>query len=219
MKKKLISIAAGIAALLSVQSASAYFDASALEGWYIGTSGSGSWHGDTELGNDNACVSHDFGYGFNFALGYELCDWNMRVEAEYVWRHWSNDRFKNASSEFTSDSGHLREYAFMGNLLYDMELSDPFGMYIGAGLGLGNSRLELNNSDGAIRDTADDWVFAWQLMAGMVWDLNECWDLTLGYRFLALGKPSLPTSVNGVCADVDNMPYSNNIDLGLRFKF
>lgn len=228
MKTKFLTLITCVVGFFGLQSASAHMNMSAMDGWYLGASGSGSWHRDTNLGKDKACVSHDFGFGFNAAIGYILCDWSMRVEGEFLWHRWGNDKFKPETGDTVKDSGHIRRYAFMGNLIYDMELNDPVSLYVGGGVGYGNTRLELDHKIGAnaYRSTKNDWTFAWQIKAGLIYSINECWDLTAGYRFFAMSKPELPVSSAVTTADatikkakVDDMPYSNHIDLGLRFKF
>jgi hypothetical protein len=56
-------------------------------------------------------------------------------------------------------------------------------------------------------------------MSGFVFDIDPCWALTLNYSWINLLKPEAPTKHTAAKKTLRKAPFSNNVDLGLRFKF
>jgi len=217
MKKKFLALAATkLLILVSAQTLSA--DICAVQGWYAAASGSVSWHNHTRLSNF-ATIRHKTGYGGNVSLGF-LFDSVWRLELEGVFRFFDNDHVHNAVTTFTKiNNGHLREIAGLINLLYDIPVCDCLDLYLGAGAGLGQSHLRQIDRTSPPFSETDDLKFAWQFLAGFALDLNDCWALTLGYRYFSTTKPRYNRRVDGHNVRVLKTPYSNNVDLGLRYKF
>lgn len=212
MKKKFLAIALAGLTLIALQSASA--NCCCMESWYTELAAGGSWHRDSSLGN-GANLEVNTGYEINFSIGYKVECWRLALQAH--WERYNNNDY-TLDGTTVNDDGHLSTLALMLNLFYDIPVSDCLVWYLGAGAGVGVHRLALNNTI-AGSPAKEDTQFAWQLMTGFVYDLNPCWAVTLNYSWLSLLKPNGPTTNLAGSQDLRQAPYSNNVDLGLRFKF
>lgn len=221
MKNKLWALAAAGLIFLGQQTVlfGNYYNGSCSEacmnGWYAGASGSVSWHNDIHGGNFSK-IETKTGYGGNLAIGYLVEMWRLELEGSL--RFYKNKNFALVNGPSINDSGHLRDLALCLNLKYDIPFSSCFGAYLGAGAGIGQVRLELDNN--ILGDvTSESTKFVYQFMGGFVYDINSCWAITLGYCYFAMAKPCLITTTNQKHLKLRKIPFSNNVDLGLRFKF
>lgn len=216
MKKKILALAAAGLALFGIQTISA--DICAVNGWYVAASGSVSWHNKTILSNF-ADVRHKTGYGGNASIGF-LFDSVWRLELEGVFRFYDNNSVHNRITTFTKNNhGHLREIAGIVNLIYDIPISNCLDLYMGAGAGLGQSHLRQVDQSSPPFGESDNLKFAYQFLGGLALDLNYCWALTLGYRYFSMARPNFNKRVEGHSVRALKKPYSNNVDLGLRYRF
>jgi opacity protein-like surface antigen len=158
------------------------------EGFYIsGAAGIGFPSAEIE-GYD---IDLDSGLVLNGALGYNFG--SARVEAAIGYQ--SHD-FSDSDDE---DGSIL---TVMGNAYYDFDAGSGVKPYIMGGLGIASV-------DSSVTD--DETVFAWQVGAGLGFEIAECTTLDLGYRYL---KPS-DLDVYGYNVEIE----SHNITLGLRYQF
>lgn len=216
MKKKILALAAVGLALFGVQTLSA--DICAVQGWYMGASGSVGWHNNTRLSNF-ATVRHKTGYGGNVSIGF-LFDSVWRLELEGVFRFFDNESVHNSVTTFTKiNNGHLRQIAGLVNLVYDIPICNCLDLYLGAGIGLGQTHLKQIDRTSPIFSETDSLKFAYQFLSGFALDINSCWALTLGYRYFSMVKPNFNRRIDGHHVRVTKTPYSNNVDLGVRYKF
>ncbi|RXK87707.1 porin family protein [Chlorobaculum sp. 24CR] len=156
------------------------------EGMYIsGAAGIGfaSLDSGQNIFNDDL----DSGLVLNGALGYNFG--SARLEAAVGYQ--SHDL-----SNYDEDVSLL---TVMANAYYDFDAGSGVKPYVMAGAGIANA------------DSSDDdseTVFAWQVGAGLGFEVAECTTLDLGYRYL---KPN----------DFDNNVKfeSHNVTLGLRYQF
>lgn len=217
MKNKILAIVAAGVTLLGIHTASAHSFGCCdpcNEGWYAAASGSISWHNDTSL-HGGETVGHDVGWGGIISAGYIVECW--RLEAQYGFHCYDNKCFTNSTVDI-NDKGDTHIHSLMGNLFYDIPFCDCFSAYLGGGLGWAYRELEINNTEGCVKDSHTN--FAWQLMAGFAYDISECWAITIGYRYFSTVKPDLKTIASPTCAfKIRKAPHSNNIDLGARFRF
>lgn len=144
-------------------------------------------------------MSTNPGFGFMAAIGNGFD--NLRAEVEVAYR--SNDLDKVYS---TPSSGKITSLSGMGNLLFDLDLSESVRPFLGAGMGLANLDTNDNNLN-----NANDLVFAYQIIAGLGLPLSHVTTLDLQYRYFATTNPDF---------DGKEVEYqSNNFFAGLRFDF
>ena len=117
----------------------------------------------------------------------------------------------------------------MANVWFDFNPGSPWSPFVGGGLGV--ARISLN--DVAITSLTllgvpiplaspvpladdDDWVFAYQVGAGIGYEVTPTTTISLGYRFFATADPDF-TGVDGTPFDAEYR--SHNIEIGLRISF
>ena len=89
----------------------------------------------------------------------------------------------------------VEHWALLANVLYDIPMDGAFRPYVGAGVGLGNTTLELGDDD------AEDRGLAWQLRAGATFGSSETMMWDIGYRYLNLADFEL-SEVGASCEAV-----------------
>lgn len=215
MKKLLLTLALSYLTLISAKTAYADYG---MDGWYLSGSGAFSWHNDITTGDvPGELLDLKLGYGANAAIGYLIEEW--RLEFEGVYRFYKNDTL-SVSSVTTDDRGKLQNIAVLLNLLYELPLSDVISIYGGAGIGISYIRLKLNSPELSIQIADHDTVLAWQILSGVAFNITDCLAVTVGYRLFENSKPTLKTkSITSSSQKFNNVPYSNNLDLGMRFRF
>ncbi len=150
-------------------------------------------------------VSYQTGYVVAGSLGYFFQD-GLHIEAEYAYRRNSISTIY-FFGQGSSNNGYFQTSSCMGNLLWDLPLSNwgcsfwNIRPFIGAGVGCdfqhmhaSNSRINFNQS----------WThFSWQVMTGLVFPIFRNTELTLEYKFHQGGS-----HFNNQC-----------VGLGLIYKF
>ncbi len=105
------------------------------------------------------------------------------------------------------------------NLMFNLIARYPEGKihpYIGAGLGWSWGALKASGSVGGITGAVDesDNAFAWQILAGVNFEITPQWSADLGYRYF-----SSKYTFNVVGEDVDFTAKSHMILIGVNFHF
>ncbi len=200
-------------------------------------------------GGSDGGVSHksrkdDDTWGGAIAIGYDferMLDLPMRGEIEYAF--FGNVDGKTSKSFGGGDiegRGSLKNkmdiQTLFFNAYFDFKNDYPVTPYVGAGLGigfvdskstgdieytLGDARYSGSSSTGYKLNTN----FAWNVGAGVAWELTDTFALDLGYRFAGLGKvKSRSSSYEGIDetvpykSKVTNL-YMHQVLLGLRMTF
>ena len=83
-----------------------------------------------------------------------------------------------------SDLDHFRLYkhSVMANAYFDYLTCTPWTPYVGAGIG--SAYLKADDGEQA----KSVYNLAWQVMAGLTYDINSHWTLDAGYRYADLGR-------------------------------
>ncbi|MEI9889141.1 MAG: P44/Msp2 family outer membrane protein [Rhizomicrobium sp.] len=149
------------------------------------------------------------------ALGY-----GFRVEGELLYRHFTLDSLYAAGAPLPGRGGYTQIAAPMANVFWDPPIPEfivrPF-----LGAGFGGAYVDSHLRSGTTQlFSADNWHFAYQLMAGVTLPLTQSSRLTGMYRYFRVQDASYTCTVPGVppvvaaCkADLTNQ----SIDLGLEF--
>ena len=101
----------------------------------------------------------------------------------------------------------------MGNGYIDFPMPSPFRPYLGAGLGFAIVDLEADNFGLTANDS--DLVAAFQLMAGIGYEISPKATLTFGYRYFTTSDPSF----NAAFGAFDTEFTSHDFLFGARFRF
>jgi opacity protein-like surface antigen len=153
------------------------------------------------------------------ALGYGLAlgpgGGRLRLEANASWRENDIDGLDADGLDIEAD-GELGVLVGLANAYYDFDLGLPLRPYLGGGVGA--ARVSVDTDTGGLLDVDDEgWAFAWNLAAGLGYELGGGLELTGGYRYLRVEGTDLDVDGGGEL-DVDNYA-SHEVLLGLRYTF
>lgn len=206
--------------------------ARAADGWYVALDAGATFLEDSSstasdaFGNSVSFdTKFDTGFGVHGAIGHS---WGaLRLEGEVSYRKNDLDTFDvtnitlagigsfNDIGTFDAD-GDVSALGFMANVWFDFNPGSPWSPFAGGGLGV--ARISINDATivGIPLADDDDWVFAYQLGAGIGFEVTPTTTISLGYRFFGTADPEF-TDLAGIPFDAEYR--SHNIEIGLRFSF
>lgn len=176
-----------------------------LHGLYLEATGGVSW---IDIHRQHRVrVNTNTGYFVSGAIGYRWC-YGFRTEAEVGYHRASLRSFKYEGERFHV-GGHTRSISYMANLYYDLPFCFWVTPYVGGGIGYAQNRFNIHNhySDFSRKRNG----FAWQVMAGLEYDLcnlSDClsnWSASIEYRYY---RPSRLRHTN-----------FNDLNFDLRYNF
>ncbi|MBO5490115.1 MAG: porin family protein [Desulfovibrio sp.] len=165
-----------------------------------------------------------FTLGGALALGYDFWPRQMlplRAELEFALR--------GNSETSWDDGGLMREVkgtwnstTLFANLFWDFHNDTIMTPYVGAGLGMAFNYAGYDFTDRAGNTFSGDertTNFAWNVGAGVAFNINDHFTIDAAYRFVGLGYNEVSVSSGGNEYTVGNRPYNNEFMLGLRYGF
>ena len=167
----------------------------------------------------------DTGWAFGAALGYAYPS-GLRIEGELSYRRNDIDSVTVDSVMVGPDlftglgtfdvDGEVDSLAFMANLWYDFNAGGNTKPYIGGGLGIVRVGVDIDGVAGIATSYSDeDWVFGYQLGAGVGFQVASNTMLTIDYRFLGTSDPEFEDSGEKLEAEY----LTHALMVGLRFGF
>ena len=161
-------------------------------------------------GTNLGSISFDPGFNIGVALGHDFG--NGRAEFEIAYHYWAMDT-ATLSGAFAgcpctgSVDGDASALSFMVNGYYDFHITDSnLAPYLGVGVGLASIVYDIGGY------TEGTGILAYQLMAGVGYDISPKAALTLGYRYFT-----------GADAEFDDgtevSVQAHEFNVGIRFKF
>lgn len=152
----------------------------------------------TSISTDtNYKVDPDVGFLLGGAVGLHLDRWlnGLRAELEASYRrnnlggHWSQDSFFFGPTGGPID-GRMSTFALMANVWYDINLDSKFKPYLGGGAGWARTKVDgvLAETFGVLGGQSTTFSversgFAFQLGAGVNYEIQDGVSIGLGYRF------------------------------------
>ena len=96
----------------------------------------------------------------------------------------NNSRDIKRNEWYGDEVGHFRLYkhSVMANAYFDYLTCTPWTPYVGAGIGSAHLKADW----GEIAKSKD--TLAWQVMAGIAYDITSSWTADFGYRYADLGR-------------------------------
>lgn len=189
-----------IAVLLTSLSLASTVQASPWEGFYVEGFAGANFAENTK--HDGNKLNLRTGYAVGGALGYGFCS-GFRLEGEISYRHnriksveFDDETFSftstTSSSSFTSSSGghgHVSTVAYMGNAYYEFDTScwdccwgcGEIVPYIGGGIGYAHEHIKISDEFFGFHGKKNG--FAWQLIAGLGYEVACNTDISIEYRF------------------------------------
>ena len=195
--------------------------AARAEGWYVG--GFFAPYVDSEeidfgtaLGTVTSTFDGDSGVGF--VVGRELGAW--RVESEWSMRGSDVEDHVLGGSALPGPTGELEAKSLLINALYDFNREGTVVPYLGAGAGWAEVELdEFGVAPVPQVLSDDDSGFAYQLIAGLGFNVGERWNLFVDYRMLVADglEVTVTPGAGGVTSEIDVDVVS--LQAGARFRF
>ncbi len=187
-----------------------------------GTTGNGG-----KMGDEKMLGAADIGVG----VGYKFNDYlRTDLTLDYETPAKFKGSFYCALAPCTgqwraSESVKITAYSALANVYAD--LGDFHGLkpYVGAGAGASYLRTSdvksgMIDTDGTYPDSKGKWNFAWALMAGVEYPINDRLSLDLGYRYLNLGdaETGSATDSGGNVAHINYEDITaHEVRVGLRY--
>ncbi len=136
----------------------------------------------------------------------------LTLELEYLFQSADFESISSPIGSLTAD-GNNYSNSIMGNLILDFDIVSGFGVYVGGGVGVTVVSADLSNIGGVVtflgRD--EDTKFAWQVLGGLKYAIDEHWVVFLGGRYFDAGDVNFAT--------LGGEYKSLSIELGFRYYF
>lgn len=146
-------------------------------------------------------------------MGVSYDAWRLGLEVSYRQNKVKSSENANVTYQYQeAEKAKLNVLAGMVNAYYDYALTDECSLYLGVGLGVAKvamNRLDVRNYRFENSRTA----FAWQVMAGVSYDIDENWTVEAGYRLFNTMKVKLDGEHKV------KTPFANSLELGIRYNF
>lgn len=158
------------------------------------------WRLNPEGGSKTKVLTSSTGYDVGARAGYQFD--NFRTEFQFDYTNNSVDTFGNGDRSFSTDfvmrdrsaSGSTTSKTFLINGFIDVKVPylGGFGAtpYFGGGIGGGQTSLNLKVGDRTIVNDSD-WGLAYQLGAGVRWQVMPNLSLDIGYRYRGITDVTL----------------------------
>lgn len=163
--------------------------------WYV-RGDAGATYQD-EL-NSSPTVKAKSGWTVDAAVGRQI-DSHFRAEGELLY---SDDKAKIGD-------GRIKVVAGLANGYYDFDTGTKLKPFIGAGVGIGQVKLD----GGPVRD--NDTGLAYQLLTGVAYPINDKLSAQVGYRYLGVNDVKIGAGAQGLHGDY----HDQAVTVGLTYKF
>jgi len=112
--------------------------------------------------------------------------------------------------------GKSKNFAFMGNVYYDLDLDSTITPYVGAGIGYVSNKIVYAPSGVGIANDSDG-SFAWQLIAGADFKISETMSIFADYKYRVADRSSINLDLIPANLKVENK--TSTVSLGVKFGF
>ncbi|MGO2334691.1 outer membrane protein [Providencia sp.] len=180
--------------------------------------------------------SHRTGvFGGGLALGYDFAsqfDIPVRAELEFIARDKANatynirNRVRNGVTQTRDIKNQVKLNTLMVNGYYDIKNSSDFTPFVSVGLGYAAVDFKTTRADANNPGISEHYTnthtannFAWSVGAGVNYAINKDWDMGLSYRYLDAGKADITTAVGDGKHTSKIKVKTNDILLGLTYRF
>jgi len=162
----------------------------AQQGWYAKGAVGIAWTEELDLKQfigptSGASVEFDPDIRLDIGGGYRFSDWfAAELETGVIFNY-----FDRIGGDNDPDDSSLANVPFLINGVFEFPTQSGFVPFIGGGLGFSFTVLELDHVGGVDGDDTDT-VFAYQGFAGVRYDINEQWSVSLAYKYFGTSDPS-----------------------------
>lgn len=149
-------------------------------GWYVRGDAGGTYQPDL---NSTPSVKGETGWTVDAAVGRSFGA--FRTEGQILY----------SEADHKVGDGQTKVLAGMLNGYYDFETGTRFKPFVGAGVGLGQVKLD----GGAAED--DDTGFAYQLQTGVAYPINDRLSAQVAYRYMGVNDVKLRSGASSLRGD------------------
>ena len=165
----------------------------------------------------------DGAFSLGGGIGYQITNY---LRTDLTVDYWFDSDFTGSTvgtNGVSTDASSFSSWLLLANAYADLGTYYGFTPYVGAGIGGARIKWDdLHNTIGpvtTVHEGAENWRFAWALMAGTAYCLTDNLKLDVGYRF---------SHINGgrmfELADVTGPGFDNGFNVhearaGLRYQF
>jgi opacity protein-like surface antigen len=196
------------------------------EGWYAGFGAGWSVPDDSAFrtrlpaGAASGELSLNGGVSMDVAVGYRLT-LPVRLETEFRFASFDGEKLNFGSrGNSTALSGRTDVNSIFVNALYDIPLTDIFGLSVGGGVGAARFSPDMTDSLGD-RLRGSQTGFAWQGMTGISAKLTDQLTLQAEYRYQVIDATEhglvMPSDEHAVFS-LDSKPVQS-VMLSIRWSF
>ena len=190
---------------------------------------------DFKIGSfKNGKIAGGLNIGYNFKYAYDL---PLRAELSYTMRGNSDKKYNNGYDDVLWEGDHLqttdrhkvRMNTLMVNAYYDIETNHSITPFIGAGLGLAFTKLDQSYSahyvdedfeaSGSVGMSDTKTKFAWNVAAGVTYNIDENLDIDFTARYVNAGKTSVKRNIQGINVKGEAKLSSIDFLAGIRYTF
>ena len=200
---------------------------SAKQSWTDSASG--------DSGTERIGSKTDDTFGGSLAIGYDFDKkFGVPIRAEVEYAAFSEAETKRSYSDIGERITMKQKFNIQTlflNAYWDIDTGTQFTPYIGGGIGMGFIRTKGSERGYVEADPSDNWSygtgsknvtnFAWNVGAGLGYDITENWTIDAGYRFVGLGSVKTKTASDEdgtMKAKTDNL-YQHQFAVGIRYTF
>jgi len=214
------------AAVLALPAAASAQVGSATPGFYLGLGGGWNKARDADWSSANGPVGtsgemeFEHGWAVIGALGYQLGN-GFRVEFEPGYRRNSADSTSTTFGGRDAD-GRISAISLMGNAIYELPLTFGLRPYIGVGLGAARLSADFtvpNQGGLPLRVDDEDWVFAYQGIAGVGYALTDNVTVALDYRYFKTRDPEFSSSRGSIGGTFESEYSAHTVLASVRYSF
>lgn len=155
---------------------------------------------DFDAFGGSATLELDPGFRGSVAGGYRFTPM-IAAELETGFLFNSVDQISGPGGSASIDDTVFSQVPILANVIFRFENSSPFTPFVGAGAGGVASFLSVD--DGTTDDSDSDFVFAWQLQAGVHYKISDTMSAGLTYKYLGTDGPGF--DIEGVEFEVDSV--------------
>lgn len=185
---------AAVAALGLVAAGAAHAESSIDPQWYVRGDLGATFQGEI---NGTPKVKGKTGWTLDAAAGRRIDD-RFRAEGELLY----------SEADQKIGDGQIKVTAGLANGLYDFDTGTRLRPFVGAGVGIGQVKLDR----GGVR--GDDTGFAYQLRTGVSYPINDRLSAEVGYRYLGINDVKIGSGVQALRGDY----HDQAITAGLSYK-
>lgn len=155
------------------------------------------------------------GYAFGATLGYSFNKVRFEIASDYYDLELKSIFAKGEPQKRTD--GHFNTFALMGNLLFDIPLSEKLDWAMGAGLGWARVKNKARLDDGAILYDESRHLLTYQIISGPVYKINDNWAISVQYSLLSHPKFKSKIELNKKYTKFKSN-YTHALKLGIRYS-